>query len=129
MQQTIESPEMSKIKSFAIKSAIIFMFIVVTVSFVSSEGGIDRLTKATKVVGVSEKSKAYLLGFVQNPASLLRMSIIDEQNGNIESAIFEMELSIGLLELHGANPLVMGRYKKRLQDLINKKIALATSAK
>jgi len=58
-----------------------------------------------------------LLSFINNPASLYRASEIDEKDGNLPSAIMEMETAIGLLELHSANPQVINRYATRLNNL------------
>ncbi len=67
------------------------------------------------------KTKLFLLSFVQNPQALLKISEIEESEGNIENAIREVELSIGLLEMHGANKQTIQNYTDRLNKLKAKK--------
>jgi hypothetical protein len=49
---------------------------------------------------LTERRQLYLLSFIQNPAVLYKTSEIAEKDGEIGIAIRDMELAIGLLELH-----------------------------
>jgi len=45
------------------------------------------------------------MSFIQNPAVLYRASEFDEKAGKLNDAVLEMEMAIGLLEMHNANRL------------------------
>ena len=49
------------------------------------------------------------------------MSETDESKGNLPNAIRDMEVAIGLLEMHGANNQTIKRYSDRLAMLKAKK--------
>lgn len=72
-----------------------------------------------KVVNVlkNERTKLYALSFVQNPAALYKTSEIAEREGRLDSAMRDMELAIGLLEMHGADKQAIKRYNDRLDKL------------
>lgn len=73
----------------------------------------------TKVANVlkEERTKLYVLSFVQNPAALYKTSEIAEHDGRLDSAMRDMELAIGLLEMHNADKQVIKRYNDRLEKL------------
>jgi hypothetical protein len=48
-------------------------------------------------------AKLFALGLVQNPAALYKYSEVEEAARETDNAIREMELAIGLLEMHNAN--------------------------
>ena len=64
-----------------------------------------------------EQAKLYFLSFVQNPAALYKTSEIEEREDKLSNAIRDMELAIGLLEMHGADKQVLRRYYSRLEKL------------
>ena len=64
-----------------------------------------------------ERTKLYVLSFVQNPAALYKTSEIAERDGRLDSAMRDMELAIGLLEMHNADKQVIKRYNDRLAKL------------
>jgi len=64
-----------------------------------------------------ERTKLYVLSFVQNPAALYKTSEIAERDGRLDSAMRDVELAIGLLEMHGADKQVIKRYSDRLTKL------------
>ncbi|GEM_PF-3028355 len=64
-----------------------------------------------------ERTKLYVLSFVQNPAALYKTSEIAERDGKLENAMRDVELAIGLLEMHGADKQVIKRYNDRLDKL------------
>lgn len=64
-----------------------------------------------------ERAKLYALSFVQNPAALRKTSEIAERDGKLDNAMRDMELAIGLLEMHNADKQVIKRYNDRLDKL------------
>ena len=64
-----------------------------------------------------ERTKLYVLSFVQNPAALFKTSEIAERDGKLDNAMRDMELAIGLLEMKGADKPVIKRYNDRLDKL------------
>lgn len=76
-----------------------------------------------KIIGElkKEKTKIRLKGlFTTNPYVHWKVSLIDQREGNIGDAIDEMELAIGLLELHSAEKSVKQKYEARVRDLQRK---------
>lgn len=71
------------------------------------------LTKTFK----EEKTKVLMLSFIQNPDALYKLSEIEERKGSIHSAIRDIELAIGLLEMHGADKQITKRYSDRARKL------------
>jgi hypothetical protein len=64
-----------------------------------------------------ERIQIYALGMINNPTALYHISLLDEKNKKYSSAIRHMEFAIGLLEMHGADRVVVIRYQDRLQAL------------
>jgi len=104
-----------KISEFSIKAAIAFFLFTIAVSTFMPDP--RDLAASIRKAAKDEKTRILLLSFINNPASLYRASEIDEKDGNLPSAIMEMETAIGLLELHSANPQVINRYATRLNNL------------
>ncbi len=69
----------------------------------------------------TDQNKYIALTLIQNPRILWKMSETDESKGNLPNAIRDMEVAIGLLEMHGACLEVLQTYQNRLQALENKK--------
>jgi hypothetical protein len=69
----------------------------------------------------TDQNKYIALTLIQNPRILWKMSETDESKGNLPNAIRDMEVAIGLLEMHGARLEVLQIYQNRLQALENKK--------
>jgi len=69
----------------------------------------------------TDQNKYIALTLIQNPRILWKMSETDESKGNLPNAIRDMEVAIGLLEMHGARLDVLQTYQNRLQALENKK--------
>ena len=86
-------------------------------------GGIYFLIPDAKVFkGLETDQNKYIaLTLIQNPRILWKMSETDESKGNLQNAIRDMEVAIGLLEMHGARLEVLQTYQNRLQALENKK--------
>jgi len=68
-----------------------------------------------------ERARLFLLSLVQNPVALYKVSEYEERYGKIDSAIRDIELAIGLLEMHAADKTVIKRYHDRLEALRAKK--------
>ena len=102
------------IGKFFVKSLIVVAMIF---------GGIYFLIPDAKVFkGLETDQNKYIaLTLIQNPRILWKMSETDESKGNLQNAIRDMEVAIGLLEMHGARLEVLQIYQNRLQALENKK--------
>lgn len=95
-------------KNFILKTIIISTAIIMMADFL-----LPDLPKIPK----NEREKLFLLGFIQNPSVLWKLSVAQEEKDNIKEAITYMELSIGLLEMHGAPDKFLFKYNERLQFL------------
>jgi hypothetical protein len=74
-----------------------------------------------------DRARLRLRGFfTNNPAVHYRISLIEEQQGRLETAVDEIELAVGLLELHSSDRAAKDRYAARLQDL-KRKLAAQTA--
>ena len=102
------------IGKFFVKSLIVVAMIF---------GGIYLLIPDAKVFkGLeTDQNKYVALTLIQNPRILWKMSETDQSKGNLPNAISDMEVAIGLLEMHGARLEVLQIYQNRLQALENKK--------
>ena len=102
------------IGKFFVKSLIVVAMIF---------GGMYFLIPDAKVFkGLETDQNKYIaLTLIQNPRILWKMSETDESKGNLPNAIRDMEVAIGLLEMHGARLEVLQTYQNRLQALENKK--------
>ena len=121
------SPTSNKtILSFTIKLSIILLFIFTFFNILLPDFSDIHSFISSKNKIISEKinekqNQFYLLGLIQNPAALYRSSEVHESTGRLDKAIRDMDLAIGLLELHGASPTVIERYAKRLNSLNKQK--------
>lgn len=76
-----------------------------------------------------EKTRLQLKGLLTtNPAVHYRVSLIEERKGNLAAAIEDIELALGLLEMHGADRATKEKYTARLQVLTHKVAALPQEA-
>lgn len=113
----------SQLVLFSIKATITFiLFIVATVLLMPD---FTALSYSIKKAAKDEKTRVSLMSFIQNPAALYRASEIDEKAGKFNDAVMEIQLAIGLLEMHNANQLVIKRYTTRL-DYLNSQIKTAS---
>lgn len=58
----------------------------------------------------------------ENPENHYRLSFVEETDGNLEKAIDEMDLALGLIELTPQESLQYGIYRKR-SDTLKQKLA------
>ena len=110
-----ESGMRSSIWPFVAKTAAVFALTVVFLDFVLAD--FREVKRVLENNFKTEQAKLYILSFVQNPAALYKTSEIKEKEGKLERATLEMELAIGLLEMHNADKQVINRYYARLEKL------------
>ena len=118
-----------EIAKFAAKTGIIIFGLLILISLALPDFGDikDEISFNVKQFTLGLKrfetpaTKLFLLSLVQNPAALWKYSEIEEADGKADNAIREMELAIGLLEMHGANNQTIKRYSDRLAMLKAKK--------
>ena len=102
------------IGKFFVKSLIVVAMIFGGIYFLIPDA---RVFKGLE----TDQNKYIALTLIQNPRILWKMSETDESKGNLPNAIRDMEVAIGLLEMHGARLEVLQIYQNRLQALENKK--------
>ena len=102
------------IGKFFVKSLIVVAMIFGGIYFLIPDA---RVFKGLE----TDQNKNIALTLIQNPRILWKMSETDESKGNLQNAIRDMEVAIGLLEMHGARLEVLQTYQNRLQTLENKK--------
>jgi hypothetical protein len=104
-----------QIAVFAIKASIVFFLFTIVIPLLIPDP--KDLANSVRKAAKDEKTRVILMSFIDNPVSLYRASELDEKDGNLQSAIMEMETAIGLLELHNVNQQIMNRYTTRLNNL------------
>ena len=102
------------IGKFFVKSLIVVAMIFGGIYFLIPDA---RVFKGLE----TDQNKYIALTLIQNPRILWKMSETDESKGNLPNAIRDMEVAIGLLEMHGARLEVLQICQNRLQALENKK--------
>ncbi len=118
-----ETPERFKpIVAFTLKFVIALLLSGVFLSFVLPyimmlNEGLTKFQLGVEGRLKDERIKLAGLGLIQNPAALYKMSVTDAENGQTENAIRDIELAIGLLEMHGTDKLVIKRYQNRLEEI------------
>jgi hypothetical protein len=105
----------SELVLFSIKAAIAFILFIIAMAVYMPD--FSALSYSIKKEAKKEKTRVALMSFIQNPAALYRASEIDEKAGKLNDAVMEMQMAIGLLEMHSANQLVINRYTTRLDQL------------
>ena len=98
------------IGKFFVKSLIVVAMIFGGIYFLIPDA---RVFKGLE----TDQNKYIALTLIQNPRILWKMSETDESKGNLPNAIRDMEVAIGLLEMHGARLEVLQIYQNRLQAL------------
>ena len=110
----------SNLTNFTLKIAIAAIVIVGALSFILPDPQfLQSFGKAfdkriRNDIGMQTRLKGLL---TTNPAVHWRESVIQEGKGKFDEASIEMELAVGLLEMHSANKTVIERYNKRLNSL------------
>jgi hypothetical protein len=108
--------------SFAIKTATVVLMasiglafsVIIVIDAIDMRAVKESLRKPFQ----DERARLRLKGlFTTNPAVHYKMSLLEEQRGRIGDAIEELELGIGLLELHSADKAVKERFIQRLNAL------------
>jgi hypothetical protein len=114
LQANPTSP-VSHLVLFSIKATIAFILFIIAAAVLMPD--FSALSYSIKKEAKKEKTRVALMSFIQNPAALYRASEIDEKDGKLNDAAMEMQMAIGLLEMHNANQLVIKRYSTRLNHL------------
>jgi hypothetical protein len=117
--------------NFIIKVAIVTAIAALGLAFIaeSIEDAIPPLKNRVRQALKDPRTQIRLKGFLTtNPAVSYRVSLMEEKDGNLEAAIDEIELAIGLLELHSADRATQDKYTARLMEL-KRKLAAPAPAK
>lgn len=104
-----------EVKAFVIKFGLALAMIGVFISMLLPD--MEDLKRSFGQAMEREKNQIFLTSLVSNPVALYKFSEIDEKNGKMNKAIHDIEMAIGLLEMHGAHASVIERYQERLQQL------------
>lgn len=107
--------EKKPLKQFALKVAVGLSLFIVFINIVLPD--FSALNKSISNALGKEKNKIILLSFIQNPVALYKLSEFDEKDGKTAKAIQEVELAIGLLEMHGASSATISKYQERISYL------------
>ncbi len=105
----------SQLVIFSIKAAIIFILAILAAVILMPD--FSALSYSIKKEAKHEKTRLALMSFIQNPEALYRASEIDEKAGKLNDAAMEMQMAIGLLEMHNASQVLIKRYTTRLDHL------------
>ena len=105
---------------FLISLVILYSFSYLVIAEFDIDSEFLRLRYSLSKTFKEERTQLHLLSFIQNPAVLYKTSVMDEEEGKLKEAVRDMELAIGLLEMHGASSSVIARYNERLLKLQNK---------
>ena len=97
------------ILGFFVKTAIVSMATVLSLS---------ALLPDSPRIPETERNKLILLGLIQNPNVLWKLSELEEAKGKYTNSISYMEAAIGLLEMNGAREITVKKYQARLDKLI-----------
>jgi hypothetical protein len=112
----------SSILNFTLKIGVIFLFFIILIDLIFPDYSDihNYIASKNKIVAdrINEKqNQFYLLGLIQNPVALYKSSEVHENNGRLDNAIRDMELALGLLEMHGSNQILIEKFKTRLNSL------------
>jgi hypothetical protein len=116
---------------FAIKTAIVVAIVSVALVFVIN-GIVDavdmpQIKESLRKPLQDERTRLRLRGLLTtNPAVHYKMAALYEERGDMRQAIEEIELGIGLLELHNGDRSARDRFAQRLSAL---KVKAAKEAK
>jgi hypothetical protein len=74
----------------------------------------------------TDRNRIRLVGFLtHNPYVHYKVSLLEEQKGNLEAAVEEIEMALGLFDMGPPNNPARERYAKRLNELRLKQTAAA----
>lgn len=126
-ENDVRSPDRAASSSglvpFALRATIVAVVIAAAIStFLPDVQSLKSVVQGeAKRALQNESIRVRLMGlFTNNPAVHWQMSLIEERKGDLAIAITEIELAIGLLELHSADKAVIDRYAARLKELETK---------
>lgn len=114
---------------FSLKAFILIYIIYLFLPSLPDADQLNDLKAKLQKQFRNEQARIQLTGLLTtNPYVYWRVSEIMEQKGDIERAIEQMQLAIGLFELHPSDKEARQRYAARLKEL-QKKSALGTQQK
>lgn len=114
---------------FSLKAFILIYIIYLFLPSLPDADQLNDLKAKLQKQFRNEQARIQLTGLLTtNPYVYWRVSEIMEQKGDIERAIEQMQLAIGLFELHPSDKEARQRYAARLKEL-QKKAALGTQQK
>lgn len=114
---------------FSLKAFILLYIIYLFLPSLPDADQLNDLKAKLQKQFRNEQARIQLTGLLTtNPYVYWRVSEIMEQKGDIERAIEQMQLAIGLFELHPSDKEARQRYAARLKEL-QKKAALGTQQK
>ncbi len=120
MKDALQPPDgFQSLVSFALKFAVVLALFGVSLGLLLPD--FSAIKASIRKNFQDERAKLYVLSFIQNPAALYKTAEIEARNGKIDNATRDMELAIGLLEMHGADKQVIRRYADRLEEFKNAK--------
>ena len=99
------------IPNFILKTVIVVTAITLTASSMIPE---------MPWIPETERNKLILLSFIQNPDVLWKLSVMEQENGNVKAATSYMEAAIGLMEMNGASDKSLKKYQERLEKINSK---------
>jgi len=109
----------SGLLAFTIRALMVM--IVVAIGFAVVLPDTRDMTQALRRELRREETRIRLTGLLTtNPYVHMRVSQIKEKAGNIQGALDEIELAIGLFELHASDRQARQRYVARRDELIKK---------
>jgi len=109
------SNAMTGLKLFGIK--IFMLYVVAGFLIWQIESSLHRVVNRINESKGNAVSKVYLKGLVQNPEIFWRTSQLHLEHGDVDKAVYDLELAIGLLEVNNAPDHVMDKYKRKISEL------------
>lgn len=120
--QTGRAPRLSitdGLLAFTVRAVIVVIVVVGSLSAVLPD--LRSIADSIKREVRQEHTRLRLTGLLTtNPQVHMRVSYIKESSGDIRGAIDEIDLAIGLLELHSTDKAAKDRYRMRLEELRKK---------
>lgn len=96
---------------FLVKTLVVCVAVVITVRAITPE-----LPK----IEDTPKNRLLLIGLINNPYVLTKLSLLQEESGSLEKALMLAEAALSLQQLHNSNERTYSEYAKRIHDLREK---------
>ena len=119
---TLPAGEATVFKSmlpYAAKCLVVAIIFFGGISFLLPD--LNKMVSRIQTEVRKDQNRIRLTGlFTTNPAVHMKVSYLREEAGDIKGAVLEIELAIGLLELHSQDKEARSRYQARLDELRRK---------